>query len=324
MKSIVATVPIATLCVGCLLAAPIHAQQDYPSKSIRIVSPYPPGGSTSVYAQMVAAPLMQAWGKQVLVDNRGGGNTLIGSDHVARSAPDGYTLMVVTTTHVIVPQLMKTPYDPFKDFTPVSTIGRSELVLGVHPSLPVTNLKEFIALAKKRPGELNYGTSGSGSVTHLAVELFRLNTGINMTRVPYKGSGPQITAFMGGEIEVYLNAAVNLAPLVKQKRARALGITGDQRHPSLPSVPTFAEAGLPSFKANSWSGLLAPAGLPKPQLDKLSQEIMRALRSPEHAGKMRAYGIEPFVNTPEQFAELMRADYAKYARVIKDAKITMN
>ena len=314
----------ALLCAGCILAASAAAQAPYPNKSIRIVSPYPPGGSTSVYAQFVASPLMDAWGRQVLIDNRGGGNTLIGSDHVAKSAPDGYTLMVVTTTHVIVPQLMKTPYDPFRDFTPISTIGRSELILGVHPSLPVRNLKEFIALAKARPGELNYGTSGSGSVTHLAVELFRLEAGINMTRIPYKGSGPQITAFMGGEIEVYLNAAVNIAPLLKANRARALGITGEQRHPSFPSVPTFAEAGLPSYKPTSWSGLLAPAGLPRPILDKLSQEIMRAQRSPEYAAKMRAYGVEPFVNTPEQFTELMKADSGRYARVIKDANIRMD
>ncbi len=315
------------LCAGCILAAPVAAQQaqtNYPTKAIRIVSPYPPGGSTSVYAQFVAAPLMDAWGKQVLIDNRGGGNTLIGSDHVAKSPPDGYTLIVVTTTHVIVPQLMKTPYDPFKDFTPIATVGRSEQVLGVHPSLPVKNLKEFIALAKKRPGELNYGTSGSGSVTHLAVELFRLDAGIDMTRIPYKGSGPQITAFMSGEIQVYLNAAVNLAPLIKSGRARALGITGDKRNPALPSVPTFAEAGLPSFKPTSWSGILGPAGLPQPILDKLSQEIMRALRSPEHAAKMRNYGIEPFINTPEQYAELMKADSVKYARVIKEANIKMD
>jgi len=324
MKSMLAHARLAVLCVACIVAGSVSAQQVYPTKAIRIVSPYPPGGSTSVYAQLVAGQLIEAWGKQVLVDNRGGGNTLIGSDHVAKSAPDGYTLMVVTTTHVIVPQLMKTPYDPFKDFTPISTIGRSELVLGVHPSLPVKNLKEFIALAKARPGELNYGTSGSGSVTHLAVELFRLEADIKMTRVPYKGSGPQITAFMGGEIEVYLNAAVNLAPLVKSNRAKALGITGDQRHPSLPTVPTFAEAGLPSFKANSWSGLIGPARLPKPIVDKLSQEIMRSQRAPEFAGKMRAYGIEPFINTPEQFAELMKVDSAKYARVIKEANIRMD
>jgi len=324
MKLNLAPTCATLLCTACLLAAPAGAQTNYPSKAIRIVSPYPPGGSTSVYAQLVAAPLIDAWGKQVLVDNRGGGNTLIGSDHVAKSPPDGYTLLVVTTTHVIVPQLMKTPYDPFKDFTPIATIGRSEQVLGVHPSLPVKNLKEFIALAKARPGELNYGTSGSGSVTHLAVELFRLDAGVNMTRIPYKGSGPQITAFMGGEIQVYLNAAVNLAPLVKSNRARALAITGEQRHSALPSVPTFAEAGLPNYKPTSWSGLLGPAGLPKPILDQLSQEIMRALRSPEHSAKMRNHGIEPFINTPEQFTELMKADTVRYARVIKEANIKMD
>ncbi len=255
MKLMLAHARAAFLCAGCILAAPVAAQPAYPSKAIRIVSPYPPGGSTSVYAQFVAAPLMDAWGKQVLIDNRGGGNTLIGSDHVAKSAPDGYTLMVVTTTHVIVPQLMKTPYDPFKDFTPISTIGRSEQILGVHPSLPVKNLKEFIALAQARPGELNYGTSGSGSVTHLAVELFSLEAGVNMTRIPYKGSGPQITAFMGGEIEVYLNAAVKLAPLIKSNRARHWA-SRRSAQPRMASVPTF-QSRLAS-SSPQWRGFLPP------------------------------------------------------------------
>lgn len=305
-------------------ALPAAAQQAYPTKPIRIVSPYPPGGSTSVYAQLVASRLTEAWGRQVLVDNRGGGNTLIGSDHVARSAPDGYTLMVVTTTHVIVPQLMKTPYDPLKDFTPIATVGRSENVLAVHPSLPVRNLKEFIALARARPGELNYGTSGSGSVTHLAVELFRIEAGVKMTRVPYKGSGPQITAFMAGEIEVYLNATVNAIPLIKSNRARALAITGEQRHPTVPMVPTFREAGLPSFDAKGWSAIIGPAGIPKPILDKLSQEIMKAQATPDFVAKMQSLGTDPFINTPEQFAELMKAETARYAQVIKAANIRMD
>lgn len=305
------------------LAGHAAAQPAYPSKPIRIVSPYPPGGSTSTYAQLVAQRFIEAWGKQVLVDNRGGGNTLIGSEHVARSAPDGYTLMVVTTTHVIVTQLIKAPYDPIKDFTPIATIGRSENILSVHKSLPVTNLKEFIAFAKARPGQLNYGTSGSGSVTHLAVELFKIEAGIKMQQIPYKGSGPQLTAFLGGEIEVYLNSATNLVPLIRTNRVNALAITGEQRYPAVPNVPTFKEAGLPSFNAKGWSAIIGPAGMPKPIVDKLSQEIMQAQASPEFAAKMRNLGADPFINTPEQFAELMKADMAKYAQVIKAAGIVI-
>lgn len=315
---------LALACAMAALVVPAHAQQPYPSKPIRIVTPYPPGGSTSVYAQLVAQRLHEAWGRQVLVDNRGGGNTLIGSEHVARSAPDGYTLMVITTTHVIVTQMIKAPYDPIKDFTPIATLGRSENILSVHKSLPVNNLKQFIAFAKARPGQLNFGTSGSGSVTHLAIELFQIEAGIKMQQIPYKGSGPQLTAFLGGEIEVYLNAAVNLMPLIKGDRVKALAITGDQRYPTVPNVPTFKEAGLPSFNAKGWFGLIGPGGMPKPILDKLSQEINKALAAPEFVARMRELGTDPFINTPEQFGELMRSDMVRYAEVIKKANLKMN
>lgn len=317
----------ARLSLACAMAAlvfPAHAQQPYPSKPIRIVTPYPPGGSTSVYAQLIAQRLHEAWGRQVPVDNRGGGNTLIGSEHVARSAPDGYTLMVITTTHVIVTQMIKAPYDPLKDFTPIATLGRSENILSVHKSLPVTNLKQFIAFVKARPGQLNFGTSGSGSVTHLAIELFQIEADIKMQQIPYKGSGPQLTAFLGGEIEVYLNAAVNLLPLIKTERVKALAITGDQRYPAVPNVPTFKEAGLPGFNAKGWFALIGPAGMPKPILDKLSQEINRALAAPAFAERMRELGTDPFINTPEQFGELMKTDMARYAEVIKKANLKMN
>jgi len=312
---------VVLFAVLCALAGQATSQPAYPSKAIRIVSPYPPGGSTSTYAQLVAQRFTEVWGRNVLVDNRGGGNTLIGSDHVAKSAPDGYTLMVMTTTHVIVPQLMKTPYDPIKDFTAISTIGRSENIVAVHPSLPVKNLKEFIAFAKARPGQLNNGTSGSGSVTHLAVELFQIEAGIRMQQIPYKGSGPLLTAFLGGEVAVYLNSATNLVPLIRQKRTHALAITGEQRYPAIPEIPTFKEAGLPSFNAKGWSAIVGPAGMPKAIVDKLSEEIIKAQNSPEFSGRMREMGIEPFINTPEKFAELMKTDMAKYAEVIKKANI---
>jgi len=316
-----ASLVLAAVC--CAFAGSAAAQQAYPSKPIRIVSPYPPGGSTSTYAQLVAQRFTETWGRNVLIDNRGGGNTLIGSDHVAKSAPDGYTLMVMTTTHVIVPQLMKTPYDPLKDFTPIATIGRSENIVAVHPSLPVKNLKEFIAFAKARPGQLNNGTSGSGSVTHLAVELFQIEAGIKMQQIPYKGSGPLLTAFLGGEVAVYLNSATNLVPLIRQNRTRALAITGEQRYPAIPMIPTFKEAGLPSYNAKGWSAIIGPANMPKAIVDKLSEEIMKALASPEFSGRMRDMGIEPFINTPEQFAELMKTDMAKYGQVIKAANLTI-
>jgi tripartite-type tricarboxylate transporter receptor subunit TctC len=324
MKGATAFAPLLSALALAVLVGSAYAQQAYPTKPIRIVSPYPPGGSTTVYARLIGQRLTDVWGKQVVVDNRGGGNTLIGSDHVAKSVPDGYTLMLMTTTHVIVTQLISAPYDPIRDFAPIATVGSSENILGVHPSLPVGSLKEFIAFAKARPGQLNYGTSGSGSVTHLAIELFRIVAGINMQPIPYKGSGPLISDFLGGHIEVYLNSAVNYIPLIKQNRVKALAVTGEKRLPAVPTVPTFAEAGLPNYSSKGWSGIIAPAATPKPIVDKLSNEIMKALAQPEFIEKMRALGVEPFITTPEQFGELMKSDMAKYAKVIKTAKIKID
>ena len=324
MKFSTAVARIATAVLLTTLAGLVAAQDTYPSKPIRIVSPYPAGGSTSVMARLVAQPLIEAWGQQVIVDNRGGGNTLIGSEHVAKSAPDGYTLMLVTTTHVIIPQLISTPFDAMKDFAPVATVSGTENILAIHPSVPANNLKEFISLAKAKPGQLNYGTSGSGSVTHLAIELFRIMSGTDMQAIPYKGSGPALTDFLGGQIQVYLNAAVNFIPHIKSGKVRALAVSGEKRLAVVPELPTFTEAGLPGYNVKSWFAILAPAGTPKPIIDKLSREIARALTTPDFKERLAAQGSEPFINTPEQFGELMKADMAKYAKVIKAANIKLD
>ncbi len=307
-----------------VLAGLVCAQESYPSKPIRIVSPYPAGGSTSIMARLVAQPLTEAWGQQVIVDNRGGGNTLIGSEHVARSAADGYTLILVTTTHTIIPQLISTPYDPVKDFVPVATIGGTENILVVHPAVPVKNLKELIALAKAKPGQLNYGTSGSGSVTHLAIELFRIMSGTNMQAIPYKGSGPALTDLLGGQIQVYMNSAANFIPHIKSGRVKALAVSGEKRLAVVPELPTFSEAGLAGYNVRSWYGILAPAGAPKAIIDKLSREIARILTTPELKERLAGQGTEPFINTPEQFGELMKVDRAKYGKVIKAANIKLD
>ncbi len=324
MKLSTAVARIASTGLLISFAGLVGAQENYRNKPIRIVSPYPAGGSTSVMARLIAQPLIEVWGQQVIVDNRGGGNTVIGSEHVARSAPDGYTLMLMTTTHVITPQLIRTPYDPIKDFAPVATVGSTENILVVHPSVPVANLKELIALAKAKPGQLNYGTSGSGSVTHLAVELFRIMSGTDMQAIPYKGSGPALTDLIGGQIQVYLNSAANFVPHIKSGKIKALAVTGEKRLSALPELPTFREAGLPGYEAKGWFGIVAPAGIAKPIVDKLSREIAKILATPDFKDRLAGQGGEPFANTPEQFGELMKADRAKYAKVIKAANIKLD
>ena len=306
-------------CAGIALA-----QQAYPSKPIRIITPYPPGGGTTPPARLVAQKLTEIWGQQVIVDNRGGGNTVIGSEVVAKSPPDGYTLLFQTGTHVVTPLLLPTPYDPNKDFAPVATVSLSETALVVHPSVPARTLQQLIALAKSKPGQLNYATSGSGSVTHLAIELVNMLAGIKMQQVPYKGSGPALTDLLGGQVQVYLGVTANVVPHVKTGRLIALAVSGETRLPALPQVPTYTEAGLPGFKVKVWTGIFAPAGTPKEIVEKLSAEINRFLATPDFREKLAGLALDPFISTPEQFAALLKTDTSDFVKVIKAANIKLD
>ncbi len=303
------------------MSATVMAQQNYPNKPIRIVTPYAPGGSTSVASRWIGEKFTEAWGQQVIVDARGGGNTTIGTDNVAKSAPDGYTIIFIAMTHVVVPQLMAAPYDPIKDFLPIATFDLAEELLVVHPGLPVNNLKEYIALAKTKPEAMNFASAGSGGANHLAGELFASMAGVKMLHIPYKGSALVITDLMGGQVQSSFMVPINAISQVKAGRLRAIAVSGSKRLSALPQVPTFTEAGLPNYDAGFWRGLLAPAGTPKAIVDKLSAEVGKIVAMPDIRERLQSQGQEPFYNPPEQFAEIMRADFARYGRLIKTANI---
>jgi len=313
------------LCATLLLVWPFAApaQGTYPTRPIRLIVPFPPGGSTTIMARLIGQKLTESWGKQVVVDNRGGGNTIIGSQALVRAAPDGYTILNVTSTHSINPSLLATPYDAIKDFAPVATTIATESLMVVTPGLPAHNLKELIALAKAKPGQLNFASSGSGTSNHLSAELFCIMAGIKMQHIPHKGAGPATTDLMGGQVQMFMNNALPLIPLVKAGRMRAIAISGGKRLVSLPDVPTFAEAGLPGYEVKSWQGILAPAGTPTPIIDKLAQEITRILNTPEMTEQLLAMGADPFPGGPQQFAALIKADLTRYAKLIKQANIKL-
>jgi len=305
------------------LAAPLAAaQQDYPNKPIRFIVPFPPGGSTDPVARLIGQKLTESWGQQVIVDNRPGGNTIIGTEALAKSAPDGYTMSLATSTFVISPHLVPSlPYDSFKDFAPVATLASSEFVLVLNASVPANNLQEFIALAKSRPGGLNCASTGTGSANHLASEFFNMLAGIKTQHIPYKGGGPALTDLLGGLVQMAFNPPLAYLPHIKTGRLKAIAISGESRHSSLPQVPTFTEAGLPGYSIGYWIGVLAPTGTPKAIIDKLSTEIGRILAMPDTKEKIAVQGMDSFISSPEQFAALTKADMAKWGKVIKAAGI---
>jgi tripartite-type tricarboxylate transporter receptor subunit TctC len=248
---------------------------------------------------------------------------VIGSQALVASPPDGHTLISILTSHVIVPNLVKTPYDPVKDFAAVATIANTQLVLVVHPSLPPRNLQQLIVLAKSKPGELNYGSGGSGTVTHLTGEFFNMQAGIRVQHIPYKGSAHAMTDLLGGQVHMYFSPPIVVMPHIQSGRLRALASTGDKRLEPLPQLPTAAEAGLKDFVVNIWYGLLAPAATPRPIIDKLNAQIGRVLALPEIRERLTSQGMEPFVSTPDAFAALVRADAQKYTDVIRSANIRL-
>jgi len=326
MKSISAVMSMVT--VGVLMmavAGTVAAQQAYPNKVIRFIVPFPPGGSTNFVARLVGQKLAEDFGQQVIIDNRPGGNTIIGTEALAKSAPDGYSMSLATSTLVISPHLVPNlPYDAFKDFAAVATLVRVEYLLAIHPSVPANNLKEFIAYAKSKPGQLNYASSSTGGTTHLAGELFNIMAGVKMQHVPYKGGGPAFTDLVGGQVQLAFNNAVNVLPHVKTGRLKAIAISGESRSSALPQVPTFSEAGLPGFSAKEWHGVIVPARTPKATIDALSTAIGKVMATPDIIEKLASQGVDPFISTPEQFTALMKADSVKWGKVIKDANIKLD
>ncbi|MBL8289209.1 MAG: tripartite tricarboxylate transporter substrate binding protein [Rubrivivax sp.] len=297
--------------------------QGFPNKTVRFVVPYPPGGGTSIVAQLLSHKLKDKWGQAVVVDNRPGASGIIGASDVLRSAADGHTLLLASSTHVINPLLMSTPYDSIKDFAPVLSLYSSELVLVVNPALPARNLQEFIALAKASPGKFNYASVSAGGTTHLAGEMLNVMAEIKTHHVAYKGAGPALTDLIGGQVEFSFAAPVAALPFITNGRLKALAVTGDARVPAIPQVPTFAEAGMPGFQARLWFGFIAKAGTPPALVDKLAADIGAVMDTPEMKERLLSLGLDRFVNGPEAYGALMKADLARYADLVKKANIKL-
>lgn len=325
MKSCAAIPRIFAIAVLMALAGFAAAQQAYPNKQVHIIVPYAAGGGLDILARLVAQKLSGNLGQQVIVDNRPGGNTVIGSEALVKSPPDGSTIMLVVNAHAIIPNLVaKLPYDPIKDFAPVASIASSELVLLLNPSVPANNLQELIALAKSKPGQLNYGSAGSGGTSHLASEMLNMMAGIKTQHIPYKGASQALTDLVGGQVQLYFSPPVAAIAHIKSGKIKAIAISGEKRMSTLPQVPTFTQAGLPGFDATLWFGFLAPAGTPKAIIDKLSAEFAKIMAMPELKESLVSQGLEAFYLNPEQFAALIASDIGKFAKIIKTANIKID
>jgi tripartite-type tricarboxylate transporter receptor subunit TctC len=316
---------IRALCAAGMLAFAHQgtAQSAFPTHSVRLIVPFPPGGGNDILARLLGQRLSEMWGQAVVIDNRPGGNTVIGAELLTKSAPDGYTLMLTNNSHVIMPSLLALPFDVAKDFSPVATVASAELLLVVNPSVPATNLQDFIALARSKPGQINYGSGGIGNPNHLAAELFDQVAGVKMTHIPYKGA-QAITDLVGGHVDLHFPPVMAVLGYVKSGQLRALAITGDARSPALPDVPTFAEAGLPQFAIKQWYGVFAPAKTPKPIVNRISGDIAKVLSMPDIKTEFAAQGVDPYYTTPAAFGDLVGADLVKYQQVIRTANIKLD
>jgi len=307
------------------MVATVHAADvPWPSKTLKIIAPVQPGGGVDLVARLVADRLGKALGQSVIVENISGGGGILGSQATARSAPDGYTLMVgYVGTHGTNPALRKLPYDAVKDFTPIAMVGGTPNVLVVHPSVPVMTVKELIAYGKTDV-KLSYGSSGQGTLTHLVAELFKESTGIDMVHAPYRGIGPALTDLMGGQTQVSFPGLAAALPHIKAGKMRALAVTGATRHPLLPNVPTFEELGWKGFDGVQWYGIVGPAQIPAPIVKRLNEEINKMIASPDLREKLSGEALEPMPMTPEQFGAYMKADIAKWERLAKLRKIEID
>jgi tripartite-type tricarboxylate transporter receptor subunit TctC len=304
-----------------VLACSAAAQAPYPSKPIRFIVGFPPGGTNDITARALAPKLSEFLGQQVVVDNRGGANTAIACELFVRTPPDGYTIMLNAPGHATNPALMKLNFDSMKDFSFITLAAESQNLLVVHPSFPPRTVKELIAFSKKRPGDINYGSSGIGTTVHLSAELFQYMTGTKWVHVAYKGGGPGLVALLSGEVSMYFG---NVPTVIRQARAgklRAIATTGKNRTPAAPDIPTVAESGVPGYEVATFYGVSAPAKTPRPIIDKLHTEIVRVLNSPDIRERLQGLGAEPVGNTPEQYTAFMQDEINKWAKVIKAAGI---
>lgn len=306
---------LASLAGGALCA------QSYPTRPIRFVVPFAPGGPTDILARAVGQKLTEAFGQTIVIENRGGAGGNIGAELVARSPADGYTmLMGATSTHAINPSLYhKLGFDPVKDFIPVSLVANTPSLLAVHPALPVRTIKDLIALAKARPGQLTYASAGNGSSNHLAGVLLSMMAGIDLVHVPYKGSGPALVDVISGQVPMMFNNTASVMPHVTAGKLRAVALASLERSALLPDIPTVAESGLPGFEVRSWHGVFVPAGTPREVVNRLSTEIVRAVRAADVKSRLNAQGVELVGSSPEEFAEFVKKELAKWAKVVRQS-----
>ncbi len=313
----------AALALFCAIGTTVVLAQGYPSKPIRLIVAFPPGGSTDIIARIVGQKLGERLGQQVVIDNRGGAGGTIGTEIAARATPDGYTLtMGTTTTHVIAAGVYsKLKYDPLKDFAPITLVASTPYLLVVNPDVKANTLKEFIALVKSQPGKLNFASAGSGTTTHLAMEMLKTAAGMDIVHVPYNGNGPANTATLGGQVQALFGSMPAVLTQAKAGRLRPLAVGTAKRSPSLPDVPTVAESGYPGFEVSLWLGFFAPAGTPQPILNRLHAELVKIAQSPEMKEQFERNGAESVTNTPAEFSKLVRTETDKYVKIIKAAGV---
>lgn len=323
MKSSAALACALPLAVLATYSGGATAQQNYPTRPIRWVTPYPPGGSTTALSRLVGERLSEALGKPVIIDNRPGGNTIIGAEAVARATPDGYTLLLGGNSQVVLQILGKPPYDIFKDLAPVTILAKTNYILVINPNTPTNTLQEFIAYAKARPGKLNVASVASGSGQHLMGELFNILAGIKMQHIPYKGGQQGIVDLMGGNVQASFSNAINVISHIKAGKLRGLAITGDKRTAALPDLPTYAEAGMPNYDPKNWQGMMVTGGAPKAVIERLSAECAKILAMPVIIERLTNGGMEPYHTGPEKMTAQMKSDYAETVKVVKAANIKM-
>jgi tripartite-type tricarboxylate transporter receptor subunit TctC len=320
MRSVRATW-LAAAGVLLALAAPATAQSDYPNRPVRLIIPFPPGGSNDVVGRMIGTQLSDKLGKQVIIDNRAGAGGVVGTEIASKAPADGYTLLVISLAHAVNPWLYKLPYDPVKDFAPIGVMGSGPNVVVVHPSLPVNSIKDLIALAKKQPGELQYASAGIGSFQHLGGELFKLEAGVDILHVPFKGGGPAMIDVVGGHTKVMFSSLVQTTPHIKTGKLRALGVGSKDRSKVLPDVPSVAEAGVPTYEAVNWWGIVAPAGTPQPIIDKVHAALIAAQDSSDVEKQFANEGAVVVKKSPAEFGAFMVSEMNKWELVVKKGGI---
>jgi tripartite-type tricarboxylate transporter receptor subunit TctC len=311
---------LLVIALSALSTAPATSwsAEAYPTRAIRLIIPYPPGGAGDIVGRMLSPKLTEALGQQVVVDNRGGGGQIIATEITAKAPPDGHTLFLASATHGINPGLRrgKLPYDSIKDFAPITLVAESPLVFVAHPSLGVSNIKELIAAAKAKPGRINYASSGPGTGGHLSVELLKFHTGIDLVHVPYKGAGPALIDLVGGQVQMMCTSPLPAMPHVKAGRLRALGMTGAKRSRAAPELPTIAEQGVKGYESSLWYAMLAPAATPQAIIKRVHAETVKIVKSPELAGQLLALGAEPVGNTPQELSRFIKAQIDRWTKLV--------